>query len=48
MYRLKVKCGKKWRIGRNSYTMEQAEARILELNKVGIKGKIFTEYELFK
>lgn len=47
MYRLKVKCGRTWRWGLNSYTLEQAISRQTELNLVGIKSIIKPESELF-
>lgn len=41
MYRLKVKCGRKWRLGLNVYsTLEEAEARKSQMESVGHIVKI--------
>ena len=40
MYRLRVKNGRKWGIGRQVYTLNQAIERQKELAAVGIQTKI--------
>jgi len=39
-YSLKIKKGGKWQSSKNEYTLEEANARIEALTKVGIKAKI--------
>ena len=46
MYRLQVKCSGKWRWGIKKYdSKENAEARVNELAKAGIKARVKTEKE---
>lgn len=41
MFRLRVKCGKRWVLGRVAYaTHEEAEARAQQMTTVGHKVKI--------
>lgn len=48
MYRLVVWFNKHWKTGINEYvTLEEANARVKELAKVGIKAKVKTTKELF-
>ena len=46
MYRLQVKCSGKWCWGIKKYdSKEDADARVAELAKVGIKARVKTEKE---
>jgi hypothetical protein len=48
MYRLKVKIGKRWVWGLNSYpSLEAAQERKAQMEKVGHKVKIESENVLF-
>lgn len=48
MFRLQVRYGRSWKWGLNVYnTLEDAQKRVEELNKVGIKSRIKKNEELF-
>jgi hypothetical protein len=48
-FRLKVKCGKRWVWGLNTYkTYEEANVRMQEMQKAGCKVRIAPEAELFR
>lgn len=48
-YRLKVKIGRKWKWGLNTYrSLEEANARKAEMERAGCKVKVALESELFR
>lgn len=49
MFRLQVWCQRKWQWGLNTYnTMEEADKRLQELARVGIKARVKPLAELFE
>lgn len=47
MYRLRVKKGRKWLVGHNEYSLENAIARQNELSALGIVTKIESASKVF-
>ena len=49
MYRLEVKCGGKWRWGIRTYeTLADAENRVKELSRVGIRARVKVAEDFYK